>query len=76
MKLDPELTKLSNLEFRTKVRQQIKETVQNEIKYIQKKIKDYKLFGYTFYVYTIPFINLDETRKRVIKNLKVAQNDF
>ncbi|WP_404331614.1 DUF1837 domain-containing protein [Mesobacillus maritimus] len=76
LKLDPTMVKLPNSDFRRKVRQQIKETVEKEINYIEKKINDYNLFGYTFYVYTIPFINLDETRKRVIKNLKVANNDF
>ncbi|PFR26497.1 hypothetical protein COK19_12790 [Bacillus cereus] len=74
--LDEADWKLSNRAFREKVRNLIKESVEKEFKYIKKKVEEHQLYGYDFYIYVIPFFELDETRKRVIKNLKVAENDF
>ncbi len=76
LKIDDDIWILPNTEFRQTVRKLIQEQVKKEFNYIEKKIKDFKLQGYSFYIYAIPFFDLDKTRKRVIKNLKDADNDY
>jgi len=76
LELTDEDWNLPNHEFREKVRRTIIEMVEKEYKYIEKKIVEKKLGGYSFYLYAIPFFNLEETRKLIIKNLKGASNDF
>lgn len=41
--------------------------------HIKKKIEEYNLFSYTFYVYVFPFMKLDETRKDIIKKITRAR---
>lgn len=76
LKITEEFKKMTNSNFRKAVRAHINEIIEHELEYIKKKIDDYELFGYSFYIYAVPFTNLDETRKRIIKNLKAADNDF
>lgn len=76
LKLDSAKLAMPNHQFRAEVRKTIREAVEKEISYIEKKIKDYKLQGHAIYIYVVPFTDLDKTRKRVIQNLKGAQNDF
>lgn len=61
--------KLKNDECRAAIRKKVKEEVEKRIPHIQQKIKDLKLFGYTFYVYVFPFCELDIQRKEIIKKL-------
>lgn len=68
--------KLPNSEFRKMVREKIARIVEKEYSYINKKIKEKGLEGYNFYIFVVPFFNLEETRKRIIENLKGASNDF
>jgi len=74
--VDDESRKLSNSEFRKLIRSKIKTEVESQYGYIQKKIKEYNLHGTTFYVYAFPFVEIGDTRKRIIKNLMEANNDF
>ncbi|MGN7175047.1 DUF1837 domain-containing protein [Cytobacillus pseudoceanisediminis] len=67
---------LPNKTFRQKVRKLIVETVEKEYQYIENKVKEKGLHGYTFYIFALPFFELDITRKKVIENLKGASNDF
>ena len=73
---DETLLKSTNYEFRQTIRKFIKSEVEEQIDYIKRKINEYKLFGYSFYIYAFPFIQLEEVRKRMIRNLKEASNDF
>ena len=68
--------KLSNEEFRIKLREKIRNEVEENIENIKQKIRENGLEGYNFYIYIFPFKNLASTRKRVIRNLKGASNDF
>ncbi|WP_214723879.1 DUF1837 domain-containing protein [Exiguobacterium sp. s143] len=68
--------KLNNSNFRIIIREKIKDLVQKELQYLQKKIIEFDLTSYNFYLYCVPFTDLDTTRKRMIKNLKEAKNDF
>ncbi|MEK3824807.1 Hachiman antiphage defense system protein HamA [Paenibacillus sp. FSL K6-1558] len=74
--IDEESRKLSNSEFRKLIRSKIKAEVESQYSYIQKKIKEYNLHGISFYVYAFPFVEISDTRKRIIKNLMEANNDF
>lgn len=76
LQLDEQTKKLSNHEFRREVRKQIKQSIEKEFNYIEKKIKDYDLHGYSLYVYCIPFLNLQTVRKKIIQCLKGANNVF
>lgn len=76
LEVNEDLKNLSNSEFRSKIRAEIKGQVIGKMDLIKKKVSDYQLQGYTFYVYACPFINLEDTRKRVIKSLIEKENDF
>lgn len=69
--MDKDLKKrLSNREFNLEIRRIINETVKKEFPYIEKLIEKYDLYGYTFYIYCIPFSEISKTRKAVIRKLK------
>jgi len=61
--------RLNNDKFLTLIKSQIKAEVESKMSHIKKKIEEYKLFNYTFYVYVFPFMKLDETRKEIIKKI-------
>lgn len=61
--------KMPNDKFRDHIKEEIKKEVNSKMKYIKEKIEEYKLFGYSFYIYVFPFIKLDETRRKIIDNL-------
>lgn len=73
--IDPtdEEKRLSNEKFLALVKAQIKAEVEGKMNHIKKKIEEYKLFSYTFYVYVFPFMKLDETRKGIIKKITRAE---
>ena len=65
--------KLSNADFLKLIKQQIKTEAEGKIDHIKKKLDEYSLHGYTFYVYVFPFMKLDETRKEIIKKITLAE---
>ncbi|WP_068597202.1 DUF1837 domain-containing protein [Vaginella massiliensis] len=65
--------RLSNSDFLKTIKEQIKEEVRGKMEHIKKKIEEYNLHGYTFYVYVFPFMRLDETRKDIIKKITLAE---
>ena len=73
--IDPtdEEKKLSNSDFLKTIKEQIKKEVEGKMEHIKKKIEEYNLHGYTFYVYVFPFMKLDETRKDIIKKITLAE---
>lgn len=68
-----EENRLGNDEFLDLIRNKIKSEVEGKIGHIKKKIEEYKLHNYTFYVYVFPFMKLDETRKEIIKKIILAE---
>lgn len=70
LEIDQEVKKLTNNDFQKEVRTQVAISVRNEFNYINSLIEKYDLYGYSFYIYCIPFIKIDEVRKGVIKKLK------
>jgi hypothetical protein len=65
--------KSSNDDFSKLIKKQIKTEVEGKINHIKKKLDEYNLHGYTFYVYVFPFMKLDETRKEIIKKITLAE---
>ncbi|NTU94739.1 MAG: DUF1837 domain-containing protein [Bacteroidales bacterium] len=73
--IDPtdEEKRLSNDKFLTLIKTKIKAEVESKMSHIKKKIEEYGLYSYTFYVYVFPFMKLDETRKEIIKKITRAE---
>lgn len=69
LKLTIEEEKMKNDEFREAIKKRVITEVESKKAHIKKKIDEYKLHGYTFYVYVFPFTQLDETRKKIIEDL-------
>ena len=65
--------KMSNDNFLKLIKSQIKAEVESKIDHIKKKLDEYNLHGYTFYVYVFPFMKLDETRKEIIRKITYAE---
>lgn len=57
--------KLPNTEFRDRLKSQIKEEVRTSYAHITKKIEEFKLFGHSFYIYILPFTDLDKNRSNI-----------
>lgn len=60
---------LTNSEFRDCIRKKIIEKVEKSIDVINKQIDMAHFTGYNFYIYVIPFTDLEKTRKEVIEGL-------
>jgi len=65
--------KLGNSDFLKTIKEQIKKEVEGKMEHIKKKIAEYSLHGYSFYVYVFPFMKLDEIRKDIIKKITLAE---
>jgi Domain of unknown function (DUF1837). len=70
IEISNDLKKLPTAKYREAIRKMIKNEVEKQIEYIKNKIEEYELYGYSFYIYMLPFTKLDETRKRFIRELK------
>jgi len=65
--------RLSNDKFLTLIKFKIKAEVEGKMSHIKKKIDEFELYSYTFYLYVFPFMKLDETRKEIIKKITRAE---
>lgn len=63
--------KLSNSEFRKQIKNRIKQEVLDIISSFNFQIKKEEFTRYQFYIYIIPFSDLAEKRKEIIKDLTV-----
>ncbi len=70
---DIEITKaelaLSNTDFRKNIRQKIKEEIEGVVASLNYQIKKEEFVGYNFYVFIIPFSDLENKRKEIIKDI-------
>ncbi|WP_313525537.1 HamA C-terminal domain-containing protein [Anaerotignum sp.] len=66
VKILKEDKKLPNDEFVDKLKSKIEEEVERNIGKIIKEIDKNDLVGHSFYVYVLPFTNLDASRKKVM----------
>ena len=60
---------LSNKDFRAMIDDHIKRSVAGKIQNIEKYIEEYQLYGYNFYVYIMPFTNIDLSRTKILEGL-------
>lgn len=60
---------LSNQEFRLKIQEQIKSEVEKSFEHIKKKIEEHELLGHHFYIYVLPFTNLEGIREKIQKDI-------
>lgn len=67
--ISPDDKKLPNDSFHKKISELIINTVKNEIPIINKYIVEKDLTGHSFYIYILPFTDLGETRKKILKEL-------
>ncbi|WP_066411242.1 HamA C-terminal domain-containing protein [Sutcliffiella cohnii] len=70
LKITNEMKKLSNTEYQKQIRQLVSEQVKKEFKHIDGLVDKYDLYGYSFYIYCIPFVKIEDVRKAAIKRLK------
>jgi len=68
-KITDEDKRLPNDKFREKIKKQIEDEVKNKFDHIIKKIKEYKLYGHNFYIYILPFSDMEETTKKIQKEI-------
>lgn len=69
IKVSEEEKCLPNAVFRNLIHKRIKDEVENCKEEIYKKIKNYNLQGYDFYVYVVPFTDIDSSRKEILKEV-------
>lgn len=63
-------TKYSNVEFRNEAKNKIQNDIKSIATYIEKKINESGLTGYSFYFYILPFNNVPQDRASIIQQLK------
>lgn len=64
-----DLKKLPNNNFREVIKEKIIDVTKKQIKNINKYVEKHKLFGHTFYIYVLPFANVEEDREMILKEL-------
>lgn len=67
--LNADQRKLPNDKFRTVIEEHINEVVTKKIANIENYIEEHGLFGYNFYVYTMPFLDIELSRMKILENL-------
>lgn len=67
--IDEEEKKKDFSEFRTIIREKIKNHVSENLASINTQLKKGEFTGYKFYIYVIPFCDLQNTRKEIIKQI-------
>lgn len=63
-------TQYSNAEFRDAINGKLKNDINNIATYIEKKVNESGLAGYSFYFYILPFNNALQDRAAIIQKLK------
>lgn len=67
--ISEEIKKLKGHAFQNELHNFIKSEVVKKIKHIKKKIKDFQLGDYNFYIYLVPFTNLNETKVEILEQI-------
>ena len=67
--IENEQRKYSNENFHIKIETKIVNEIETYKNNIYKLIEKYSLIGYTFYIFIIPFTNIDENRKKILKKV-------
>jgi len=67
--IENEQRKYSSEDFHIKIETKIVNEIETYKNNIYKLIEKYSLIGYTFYIFIIPFTNIDENRKKILKKV-------
>ncbi len=60
---------LTNRMFRETIKNQVNKEIESSIKHIEKKINEFGLNGHNFYIYVLPFTDLDKNRRILQKGI-------
>lgn len=60
---------LPSSDFRELIKKRVKFEVEKRVEHILKKITDLKLQGHNFYIYVLPFTDIDTKRKEIIEEI-------
>ncbi|MCK9480902.1 MAG: DUF1837 domain-containing protein [Bacteroidia bacterium] len=66
IKVSSEMKRLTQIDFRKEVKNQIENEINGKLDFIKKKIEDYELFGHNFYIYILPFTNLAKSNSTIL----------
>lgn len=58
--------RLTNTEFRVRIKEKILTEIKDISDKINKKVQDKKLIGHNFYVYIVPFTDIENKRKEIL----------
>ncbi|OMD33308.1 hypothetical protein BSK66_09955 [Paenibacillus odorifer] len=61
--------RLPNDKFRDMIDDHVNKIVEMKIANIEKYIEQHELFGYNFYVYTMPFLDIEISRTKILESL-------
>lgn len=64
-----EMKLLKGLNFQKSLHNFIKCEVEKRIEHIKKKINEFELQNYNFYIYLVPFTNLNETKLEILQQI-------
>ncbi|WP_339235123.1 DUF1837 domain-containing protein [Bacillus sp. FSL K6-1012] len=67
--LTDELKQMNSSNYRITIEEEVRSQVNKELKHIDTIIKKYELYGYSFYIYALPFTELDRNRKEIMKGI-------
>lgn len=68
--ISDEERRMKNSDFRILMNDKIEEAVRDVLTTLNDQIKKKEFVGYSFYIYVIPFSELDITRNKIIESLK------
>lgn len=68
--ISDEERRMKNSDFRILMNDKIEKAVRDVLITLNDQIKKREFVGYSFYIYVIPFSELDNTRKKIIESLK------
>jgi len=60
---------MKNSDYRRKIEEDVKAKLSKELEHIEGLIEKYNLYGYSFYVYALPFSELDKAREEIMKGI-------
>ncbi len=69
IELSPEEKRLSNNDFRNSINNKIRKEVEGQFKNISNKISEHDLAGHCFYLYILPFTELDKARTDITQSI-------
>ena len=67
--INDEQQNLSNDEFYTKIKEKVVKQIEAYKDDVYRLIQKYGLMGYTFYVFIMPFTDIDKNRKNILKRV-------